>query len=141
MEALGVIIAILWAISAFFLVVNKLFVAEIIVVIVLALLALLLTCTRKDLVRYQCHCIFGGIIICLFLLMLSAKELSFGSVCSSIAYAGLLSLPLVILDRGSKTGILRFWSESGIPLAIGGSSPEDWGSGASSNNAGVSIFD
>ena len=130
MKALGVLISILWAFSGILLIFNKQFFAEMIVIGVLAVVALFLTCRRKDLIKSQCHCVFGGLIICAVLLFIqSRKELSFDNVLSTLAVAGLISLPLIISDSSSRTSILRFWGESGTPFAPAGGGPEGLASG------------
>jgi len=119
-KAFGVLIAILWLLLALLLVGCGFFTAEVVHIGITVVVALLLTCRRRDLLKYHCHCFFGGLIICFFLMIFVHGGFSWTNLFSALTYAGIFSIPLVVTDEDVRRTLSNFFRESLIPPAMGG---------------------
>ena len=106
MKTLGTLLAVAWLVSTIVFLANGMIPAAVICTGAVSLLALALSRKAKDVTRERCFCFFGGLIVCIFLSVLSVEEeFSWGLLCQSLFAAGICSVPLVICEPISRRHI------------------------------------
>ncbi len=123
------LLPVLWLIISLVFLIQGWLIANIVTTSLISILGIIFTFKRKDIVKDQCYCLFGGIIIVIFFLLLSSQEFGWGHLFQTLFHTSLLSLPLILTDKDSRTRLVEFLRESKMPLPLGGGKPEDFASG------------
>lgn len=120
MKTLGNLLALAWLVSTVVFLANGMIPVAMICTGALSLLALLFSCKAKDVTRERCFCFFGGLIICVFLGVLSAEEFSWGHLFQTLFVTGLCSIPVVIFEPISRRQISEYLFQTLHLPSIGG---------------------
>ena len=123
------LLPVLWLIISLVFLIQGWLIANIVTTSLISALGIIFTFKRKDIVKDQCYCLFGGIIIVIFFLLLSSQEFGWGHLFQTLFYTSLLSLPLIIADKDSRKLLVECLRESKMPLPLGGGNIEDFASG------------
>ena len=99
----------LWVIVSLIFLIQGWLVANIVATSLISIFSIVLTFKRKDMIKEQGYCLFGGIIIVIFFLLLSSKDFSWDHLFQTLFHTSLLSLPLVLTDKDGRTRLVEFF--------------------------------